>query len=143
MIRRVSSAEVLAATELIAEYGAECSISAIGPINPQGPIYEALEKAGALDCFGAFDGEEMVGFALLLMPIIPHYGEKVATPESLFVAKSSSLGRELMSHLEQFAKESGCRGILFSAPAGGRFERYLEASKEYQRTNAVFYRGFK
>lgn len=142
MIRQVTSAEVLAEHELIAEYGEECSIPGIGPINPQGQIYSALEQAGALNCFGAFDGDKMVGFALLLQPIIPHYGVKVGTPESLFVAKTSIAGRELMAHVEQFAKDAGSVGILYSAPVGGRFERYLEASKEYQRTNAVFFRRF-
>lgn len=143
LIRQVTSAEVLAEHELIAEYGAECSISAIGKINPQRQIYAALEQAGALHCFGSFDGGAMVGFAFLLMPIIPHYGEKVATPESLFVAKTSSAGLDLMDHVEQFAKDAGCVGILYSAPVGGRFERFLEVSKPYQRTNTVFYRDFQ
>lgn len=90
--------------------------------------------------FMAYEGERKVGFAIVLMPILPHYGKRVATIESLFIAKGSKAGRELMRTVEATAAEAGCAGILYSAPAGGRLERLLEASKPYQRTNAVFFR---
>ena len=82
---------------------------------------------------------------MMLTPVFPHYGKRVASIESLFIAKasrSSGAGLELMNAVEKYAKEAECVGILYSSPAGGQLERLLEARKQYQRTNAVFYRRF-
>jgi len=81
---------------------------------------------------------------MMLTPVFPHYGKRVASIESLFIAKasrSSGAGLELMNAVEKCAKEAGCVGILYSSPAGGQLERLLEARKQYQRTNTVFYRS--
>lgn len=145
MIQPVSIAVLLAASELIAEYAEECSIPGIGAIDPQQAIYEALEHSGMLQSFAAFNGDKMVGFANILTPVLPHYGKRVATVESLFMGKANrntGAGGELMRHIENFAKEQGCMGILYSAPAESALE-YLLQAKDYQRTNAVFYRRFE
>jgi GNAT superfamily N-acetyltransferase len=143
MIRPCAVSEILDSTELIAEYAAECSIPAIGEINPHRELYDLMEKSGMMRCFMAYDGEK-IGFAILLMPVLPHYSKRVANLESLFIAKAhrkGKAGRELMRAVEAAAKEAGCAGILYSAPTGGKLERLLDASKPYQRTNAVFYRS--
>ena len=145
MIKLVRCAEWLLSEEgkpLIAEYSAECSIPEIGPINPQPETYAAMENAGLMQSFAAYDGGKLAGFANLLTPIMPHYGVKVATVETLYIAEWSGLGSDLMRAMAEYAEGAGCVGILCSAPTGGRFERYLEASKHYQRTNTVFYRRF-
>lgn len=128
------------AQPLIAEYAAECSIKAIGPINPQPETYAAMERANLMQSFAAYEGERLAGFANLLTPVMPHYGVRVATVETLYIAEWSTLGSDLVQAMADFGERSGCVGMLCSAPTGGRFERYLEASKQYQRTNAVFYR---
>lgn len=138
-------ADVLASHALIAEYAAECSIPAIGEINPQHDTYAAMENVGLLQSFMVLDDARKVGFAIVLTPVLPHYGKRIATLESLFVAKgnrSSSAGRELMRAVEKYAESAGCVGILYSAPAGGQLEGLLNARREYQRTNAVFFRRF-
>jgi len=79
-----------------------------------------------------------------VMPVMPHYSKRVATVESIFVtesARKSGIGKELMSVIEAYAKEKGCVAILYSAPAGGKFERVLDASKRYRRSNSVFVRN--
>jgi GNAT superfamily N-acetyltransferase len=144
-IRSSSYTEWLAEAGLIAEYAAECSIPAIGEINPQAETYAAMENIGIMHSFAAFYGERMVGFATVLTPVMPHYSKRVATIESLFVARESrrsGAGHELMRAVEGYAEQSGCVGILYSSPAGGQLERLLETSKHYQRTNAVFFRRF-
>ena len=136
--------EAPSAKELLKEYSEECSIQAIGPINPQAAIYEALEQNGAMQCFGAFDGVQIVGFASVLMTVLPHYGKKVATVESLFVPaeyRHSAAGTYLLRAIDEQAKESGCVGVLYSAPTGGRLERLLDIKGAFQRTNAIFYRS--
>jgi GNAT superfamily N-acetyltransferase len=144
-IEQCSVRDILDSKELISEYASECSIPAIGPIEPQPYIYEAIEASGIMAAFMVRDEGRDVGFAVMLMPVLPHYGKKVATIESLFIAKDSrrsGAGRELMRAVEDHAKAAGCAGILYSAPVGGQLERLLEASKPYQRTNSVFFRKF-
>lgn len=148
MIKLVKCAEWLDIAEaqpLIAEYAAECSIPAIGKINPQGQTYVALEAAGMMQSFAAYDQGKLAGFANVLITIMPHYGVKLATIETMFVAReyrSSGCGKELMHAIESYSQDAYCVGVLYSSPAGGQLERLLDASKQYQRTNTVFYRRF-
>lgn len=144
MIEKVPVADILASLTLIEEYAVECSIPAIGEINTQPRIYEAMEKSGVLQGFMAIDAAgDDIGFAIVLTPVLPHYGQKVATLESIFITaacRRGGAGLDLMRTVERYSEEVGCVGILYSAPVGGALERLLEASREYQRTNAVFYR---
>ena len=130
---------------LLAEYAAESSIAGIGPVNPSREIYAMLEEKGALQCFIARRDEQIVGFGTVLVSIVPHYSRKAATIESLFVPSACrrfGIGGRLMQAIERFAHDSGCAGILYSAPAGGKLERVLDSHKAYQRTNTVFFRRF-
>ena len=62
----------------VAEYAAECSIPRpLGPINPQPAVY--VERGGFTAVFGVYDEGRMVGFATLLMAILPH-GVKTGAP---------------------------------------------------------------
>ena len=146
-IQRCSYLELLDSPQseaLLAEYAVESSIAEIGPVNPSREIYAMLEEKGALQCFIARRDEQIVGFGTVLVSIVPHYSRKVATIESLFVpsaCRRMGIGGMLMREIEHFARESGCEGILYSAPAGGKLERVLDTHKSYQRTNSVFYRS--
>jgi GNAT superfamily N-acetyltransferase len=105
-------------------------------------MYAAMEAAGVMQSFAAYMAGQLTGFANVLTPVLPHYGLRVATVETLFVAaavRKYAIGRELMLAIETYAHEVGCVGILYSAPAGGQLERVLSA-KKYQQTNSVFYR---
>jgi GNAT superfamily N-acetyltransferase len=143
-IKQISIAEELESAALIAEYAAECSIPMIGQINPQAELYATLERVGVLKCFGLFDGDRLVGFANVLTTVLPHYGKKVATVESLFVAsanRSGTAGKELLEAIEGYAKDAGCAVVFYSAPSGGRLEKVLLGKKNYSRTNAIFCRS--
>lgn len=138
MVLAIASAEIFAAPELLEHYAAECSIPLIGPINPQPAMYEALERAGILKCFGFFEGKTLVGFATVLTTVLPHYGKKVATVESIFAKRG---GKDLMHAIDVYAKEAGCVAVFYSAPVGGRLERLLSAKKNWTHTNAIFCRS--
>lgn len=147
-IRIVSCAEIFSSATwpgLLSEYSQECSIPMIGNINPQPQIYEAMEKAGVLKCFGAFVDGILVGCATVLLPVLPHYGKKVATVESLFVSKqyrSGGVGSKMMRAIEDISRSTfGCDAILFSAPAGGALEKVLSSDSRYTLTNSVFCRS--
>jgi len=85
----------------------------------------------------------LVGFASLLVSVLPHYGKKAATVESLFVDKrhrANGYGIEIMDAMEEFAKGEGCIVILYIAPVGSQLERLLSLKKGYRKTNSVFCR---
>jgi GNAT superfamily N-acetyltransferase len=144
-IKPVSYAELFAAPnfkDLVRQYDLECSLPQIGPIDPQPQMYAALEAAGAMQCFGAYQGDVLIGFASVLASVLPHYGRKVASIESLFVAKSHRMtgaGTSLMLAVESFAAAFGCVGIGYSAPVGSQLERVLIRRGQYKRTHSVFY----
>lgn len=124
---------------LLAEYADECSIPAIGRPAPQWQTYAMLEASGLFQAFAAVSEDQFVGFGTMLMAVLPHYGVKVATVESLFVSKThrrTTAGRDLMDAMERSAKCYGCKAILYSAPTGGRLEKLL--GKRCTCTNSVF-----
>ena len=146
--RPVSFREILSAPNaqtLFDEYSAECSIPELAPINPQPYLYEAMERSGGLQCFGVYEDETLVGFAAVLIYVLPHYGKKIATTESIFIAEKQrhyGLGRELLFYIEKYAKEHGCSVFLYTAPAGSRFAKMLSINADrYRRTNIVYLRS--
>jgi hypothetical protein len=84
----------------------------------------------------------MVGFATVLVSVLPHYGRMVATVESLFVSATERgmAGGKLLKAVEAYAGASGSVAILYSAPAGGEFEKFLAEREEYEWTNSVYCR---
>lgn len=138
----VRSADVFSAPggeDLFAAYAEECSIPAIGKPDPQPEIYQMMEEAGLLKCFGLYDGPQIVGFASVLTTVLPHYSKKVATVESLFVSREyRGIGSgRLIKAVEAFSGASGCIAILYCAPAGGELESFLDGREEYELTNSV------
>jgi GNAT superfamily N-acetyltransferase len=115
---------------LLFEYATECSIPEIGPINPQAEIYAAMEYSGGMQAFGAFHGERLVGFATVLVYVIPHYGQKAASFESLFVPveyRATAAGADLIDIVRSFARDMGCKVLFYNATVGGRLEKLLRA----------------
>lgn len=142
MIRPVSYSEILKAGDLLHEYAMECSLPELGYASPQRELYELLEKSGGFQAFGVYEGETMIGFAAVLIYVLPHYGQKVATSESIFISAShrnSSIGCELLAFLEEYARNKDCLAFLYSAPAESRFDKLL--SLRYRHSNNVYLRS--
>lgn len=144
-IRRVSWADILSAPAwpaLLAEYSAECSIPEIGTPDPQPTLYALMESTGILQCFGAYDGAQLIGFASVQAFPLPHYGKRVANVESLFVPqvhrRFTVVGLELLRTARKYGRQQGCKVILYNAPVGSSFERLLELRRRSRRTNSVF-----
>lgn len=146
-IRKITARAIFEApssTKLLSQYGAECSLAEIGDINPQPEMYERMEQSGALQCFGSFSDDALVGFAAVLTYIVPHYGKKLASVESLFVDpayRRTAVGLGLLIKIERYAKEQGCCAIGYSAPSGGSLERLMARRKKFRRTNSVWMRS--
>ncbi|WP_168735171.1 GNAT family N-acetyltransferase [Pseudothauera rhizosphaerae] len=132
--------------ELFAQYAEESAIPELGEHIVQFDTYRAMEAAGALIVRGAFRGGEMVGFIVLIVSVLPHFGVRTATTESFFVVpaeRRGALGARLLYAAEAAAREASAVGLFVCAPAGGRLERVMAARSDYRQTNAVFFRGLE
>jgi GNAT superfamily N-acetyltransferase len=132
--------EILAASDLIAEYAAECCIP---DAQPQPEMYAAMEESGALKCFGAYLGKDLVGFVSTLISVMPHHGKRLATIESLFAAKKYRIygtGDVLMDTAEAFAAASGCVSLVYTARLDSALEKILSRRRGCVRSHAMFTR---
>jgi GNAT superfamily N-acetyltransferase len=129
---------------LVDEYAAESSIEGLPHPKNKRETYEMLESVGALTVFGAYQDRHLIGFLTILLPIMPHYGEVVATTESYFVGadyRKSGAGLKLLRAAEVFAKEADAQGFLVAAPSGGRLAEVMP-KLGYTESNRVFFRSF-
>lgn len=139
MIKPVSYATILDAPntkELMHAYAAECAAVELGEAHPQRELYDILEKSGGFQAFAVYEGETIVGFACVLIYVLPHFGKKIAASESIFVLQGHSGGGPLLRIMKEHAKASGCEKFIYSAPLGSRFDRVL--ASRLRRTNNVY-----
>ncbi len=147
-IRPARYAEILGALNadaLMREYSAECSLAELGPIDPQPELYAAMEKSGAMQAFGVYEGDELAGFTNLIVYTPPHYGKKIVATESIFLAQAhrrGAMGMEMLDFVENFGRDHRCAGAQYSAPVGSRFSQLLFLNGDlYRHSNNVFVRA--
>lgn len=136
-------AEVPHIYELLDEYASESSISGLPHPFAKVEVYKNLEANGAIEVIGSFLDGELVGFIIVLAPILPHYSARVAVVESFFVMKEyrkTGAGLKLEKAAREYAKEQNSCGILFSSPVGGSLAEVLPKIG-YTETNRVFFRS--
>lgn len=130
---------------LISEYIEESSLAGMPPPCWELDTYLKMESVGFLHSLGAYRGDDLIGFMLLLVSVLPHYGIPVATSESYFVAReyrSTGAGLRLLREAEKLAASLGAVGILVGAPIDGKLNAVLSKT-EYMPTNTVYFRSFE
>src|ERR1700723_3378204 len=118
--------------DLIEEYAKESAIHGLPHPNAKMSLYKQIETAGAIYPFAAYLRGALIGFATVLMSIIPHYGIGIAVTESLYVAeehRKTGAGIKLINTAKGCAKHHGSPGILICAPTGGVLAELLAKSK--------------
>lgn len=145
-VRRTSVAELAAApnlVDLVQAYAAESALPVLGSAVLDVSAYARMEAAGIGYLIGAWRGDRLVGFLVLITTPVPHWGNQVlASAESFFVhpdERHGGAGRELRTLAEAVAHEAGARGVFISAPSGGALARVLP-HWGYAHTNSVFFR---
>ena len=142
-IRKSSIAEHFAEpniAELWELYAEEAKIKGLPQHNPQRHMYDTLEQMNLLHIWGAYDEGRLIGFAVLLVNMVPHYGLPIGTLESFFVHRYYRKGgtaKRLLTAAEAKAKELGAFGMFISAPTGGRLEKAMPLFG-YRHTNTTF-----
>lgn len=128
--------------ELFSEYAAESSIEGLPAYKVNFETYKVLDQAGVIKLACAYSGDVIVGFISVLVTVLPHYSETLATAESYFVAKkyrAGGAGLRLLRWGEQFAQEAGSPGLLVSAPAASILSTILP-KLGYNNTNLVYFK---
>jgi GNAT superfamily N-acetyltransferase len=145
IIRRCSVAEVEQNANfpaLAKEYAAESAIHGLPAPVEKIASYRLIEQSDCFHCYGAFLDEALIGFVVVLTPVIPHYGIAIAVCESFFVGQAhrkSGAGIKLLRAAERHARDARSPGLLVSAPCGGRLARVLP-HLGYRETNRVFFK---
>jgi GNAT superfamily N-acetyltransferase len=137
VIRRIHYSEILKDKAIIAEYAKDCKVA----YDPQEAIYEALDKAGVLYCFGAFSDGELAGFVSIVVSVMPHNGMKMAAVESIFARpqyREKGIGLELKRSARDCAKEIGCNLIVYLPRIDSEFDRILAQSKSCTKTHVQY-----
>ncbi len=125
-IREISVVEQLPMVEpLLREHWEEIALNKrLMVLKPNAELYAKLEAQGLLVSFGAFDGDELVGYSVtVLAPSHLHYADLfMASNDVLFVRQShrgaSRAGLQLIRATERACKERGARLMLWHAKPG-------------------------
>lgn len=147
-VRKASVAEAVSNPrflELAREYAAEAKIAGLPDPDEKLAAYAALEHSGIFQGFAAFLGAELIGFIVVLLPVLPHYGAAVGVTESFFVAKAhrhTGAGLMLLRAAENHVRAAGAPGVLVSAPKDGVLAEVLQRRRGYRETNRVFFKAF-
>lgn len=109
--------------DMCTEYANESGNADIGFSQPNTRFYKTMESLGRCFCVGVFDGEDMVGFAALLLNEHPHYSTNIGVCDAIFIKREfrkGPVGLRLIRKVRELAKEKGAPGVYFSAPANSR-----------------------
>ena len=148
VVRKCALSEVVDAPnfpELAAEYAAESAMIGMPSPTTKIELYRQLEEHGALQPFGAFDGDKPVGFIGILHSVVPHYGVGVAISESFFVAKdyrAHGTALKLVRLAEAHAAALGSPGLLITGPVGGAAVTWLDKQQDYEPASLSFFKRF-
>lgn len=148
IIKKCTIAELEAAAniqDILAEYADESSPSIKGLPRPLAKVdtYKHLETMDAIHTIGAFFDDLLVGYIIIVAPVMPHYSVRIAVSESFFVLKEyrkTGAGLKLLHAAEDWAAQEGACGILVSSPTGGDLAEVLPKIG-YAETNRVFFRS--
>lgn len=128
--------------KLLDEYAIESAIDGLPGPSKKLDQYKLLQASGALFPLAAYLDDNLIGFAAVLMPVLPHYGVLIAVTESLFVGaefRGTGAGLRLIREAERIALEGGSPGLLISAGVTSTLIEILPRIG-YVETNRVFFR---
>lgn len=99
-------------------------------LNPDEDRYKKLEEAGILKSIVVYDGDELVGYSVLLVQPHLHYKDDLfAFVDLIFVKnayRSSKVGLMLINETEKYAKELGVSMLTYhTKPTHATIEKIL------------------
>lgn len=97
--------------------------------------YSRLHEAGSIFAFAAMQGEELVGFAIVLRTSAPRRSGLFYVVDVIWAPEEGPAGKLLMLNIIR-ATEGG--PLFITAPIGGRLHAGLLGSNHFRQTHAIF-----
>lgn len=112
-------------------------------ISPDVEMLRALHEQGMCVCLAAFDGDEVVGYALtVVVQSHPHYvGLSCASNSVLFVKQThrrSTLGLRLIAETRRLAKARGAKVLSWHAKPGTTMDLLMQRSRKVRLEELVY-----
>lgn len=130
-IRPISVRLVLDSMPLVREHYEEVS-SMDRPLSPDREEYLATEDAGLLLTFGAFAGDELVGYSVNIVKRHMHYDMMTAYNAALFVHpnyRATPLGLRLMAETRKVCRQWGATLMLWHAKPESQLDQLLQRKR--------------
>lgn len=127
---------------LLEEYAQESYIDGMTPVTGRMSMYREFDRNGSIATFKAVHEGVLIGFMVIISPVLPHYSQRTAIAESFFVTqegRSTRAGLKLLAAGEGFAQKIGSPGFFCSAPTGSSLEQLLPL-RGYRETNKAFFK---
>lgn len=112
--------------ELVNEYCTETANKAIGTPQMQVERYSLLDQAGTLHCIAAFDKNQVVGLAGLIVTDSQHYAFPIVGVDSFYLRKEwrkGATGLKLLREVKRTAFGLGSPGCTFMAPPDSELDK--------------------
>lgn len=130
--------------EIVTAYGDECGLDGMPPTKPDIDLYYKMDASGMMTTLLALDGDDIVGFLLLLVSPNPHYSVPLATFESIYVRPAhriSPAGALLIKKAEAIAEEKGCNAMVVTAAVDSKFNKLMSLHPMYRVSHNVHFRS--
>lgn len=137
VIKEVSIVDLFAYKEfpkLVEMYIKESTYGRLLKFDVQLENYMPLHNSGKFKVFAAEMNGHLIGFINLILAVLPHHNNFLATVESFYVDKffrHTGAGLKLKATAEKYAQEAGVKGIIYSAPLDSILEKILETDCEF------------
>ena len=129
--------------QLIDSYAEESALPEIGKPFADLSLYQAIENAGLMSVICAYRNDTLVGFIVLLVNRLPHYGQTVATTESFYVHpdyRKSGTAKLMLAMAEEEGKNRKAVALMVCAPLGSSLDK-VAPLWGYRATNNVYTRA--
>lgn len=111
---------------------------------PDRAIYEQLEETGTLDTVAVVpsdDTTKIVGFAVMITTVMPHYSQLGSTIESLYIHpdyRKGNIFKSMLERIKDIAVSKGSFNLFLSAPVGSRLDTIASRSSSLCNTHKMY-----
>jgi len=124
---------------LFSLYEQESIVSEAPKANPNIELYQTLEDNKILTISGLYQQDELLGFCMISYAHLTHSHSTIAIVDSFFVHpdfRKYGMGKKLLNHAEEIAKQNGAVIISMTSPIESRLSKVAE-SFGYKTTNLI------
>lgn len=145
-IKPISITQIQAASNidaLLDAYAQESALSVMPEPLPDWDGYTAMEDSGGLIVHGAYAGDTLVGFMVIMMCYAAQYSASIGNTMAIFVLpeyRKFGTGKKLVDSVAEAAFSHGMAALAIGAPSESRLAKAAE-SMGFKETNRIYLRA--